>query len=284
MNRRILIGYDGSPDADAALAWALDEATRIGAPAELLYGEEWPLWVPGANMVPLQSTRSESYAEQATRRMLDSAVAWARQTHPLVRVTATTARVHASVALIERSRQARLIVIGSRGHSVVANLFGSVSSAVCAHARCSVAVVRGDARTTAPVVAGVDGSALASPVLIFAAQQAAERKAPLRVIRTWPPVTGLWESSSLITRIVTEHEREPFDTLVAAVRDTYPDLDIAGEATVAHPATALTRAGATAQLLVVGSRGRGAIRGMFLGSVSQHLLRHAACTVAVVHI
>jgi nucleotide-binding universal stress UspA family protein len=52
---------------------------------------------------------------------------------------------------------------------------------------------------------------------------------------------------------------------------------------VEHPAAALTQLSATTQLLVVGSRGRGALRGMLLGSVSQHLLRHAACDVAIVH-
>ncbi|MFD0525866.1 universal stress protein [Paractinoplanes durhamensis] len=55
------------------------------------------------------------------------------------------------------------------------------------------------------------------------------------------------------------------------------------EAVTEHPAAALAAASTTAQLLVVGTRGRGAVRGMLLGSVSQHALRHSACTVAVAH-
>ncbi|PWK39877.1 universal stress protein family protein [Actinoplanes xinjiangensis] len=82
---------------------------------------------------------------------------------------------------------------------------------------------------------------------------------------------------------VTTEEQEPFDTLVTEIRATFPELLIEAEATVGHPAAELALASATAQLLVVGSRGRGAIRGMLLGSVSQHLLRYSACPIAVVH-
>jgi nucleotide-binding universal stress UspA family protein len=70
---------------------------------------------------------------------------------------------------------------------------------------------------------------------------------------------------------------------MAGWREKYTDLDLSDEAVVEHPASALTRASTTAQLLVVGSRGRGAVRGMLLGSVSQHVLRYSACSVAVVH-
>jgi hypothetical protein len=78
--------------------------------------------------------------------------------------------------------------------------------------------------------------------------------------------------------------RNQVRSLVAAWREKYPQLDIAAEGMLEeHPAAALTRLSATTQLLVVGSRGRGAPRGMLLGSVSQHLLRHAACDVAIVH-
>jgi nucleotide-binding universal stress UspA family protein len=71
--------------------------------------------------------------------------------------------------------------------------------------------------------------------------------------------------------------------MVTDLRDTFPDLKVEAETLVEHPAAALTRESTTAQLLVVGSRGRGPVRGLVLGSVSQHLLRHSACTVAVVH-
>ncbi|GIE29728.1 hypothetical protein Ait01nite_027730 [Actinoplanes italicus] len=86
----------------------------------------------------------------------------------------------------------------------------------------------------------------------------------------------------MVTRTVTEHEREPFDALVTVVRNAFPGVAVGAEATVAHPAEVLTHASTGAQLLVVGSRGHGAVSGLLLGSVSQHLLRHSACPVVVV--
>jgi nucleotide-binding universal stress UspA family protein len=143
--------------------------------------------------------------------------------------------------------------------------------------------VRGDPGPAAPVVAGVDDSAEATTVLAFAAGQAAARKVPLHVIHAWKPVTGLWERTPMDAHLVTAGEREPFDNLVTLIRDTYPDLEVEAEAVVEHPAGALTRAGASAQLLVVGVSGRGPWRGLLMGSVSQHVVRHADCPVAVVH-
>ena len=87
----------------------------------------------------------------------------------------------------------------------------------------------------------------------------------------------------MVTRTVAPAERQTFDELVAGWRDRCPEVEISAEAVVEHPAAALALASTTAQLLVVGTRGHGALPGMLLGSVSQHLLRHSACTVAVVH-
>ncbi|MEV6305600.1 universal stress protein [Actinoplanes sp. NPDC051861] len=259
----IIVGYDSSPWSEAALTWAADEAGRTGAPLQLVYADESPV--------------------NDAAGTLDRAVARVKTIQPLIDVTARIERAPAARALVDLSLEAGLIVVGARGHSAVGGLLGSVSTAVSAHARCPVVVARGEPASHATVVAGVDGSALASSVLTFAAEHAAARKATLRVVRAWPPVTGLWEETAMATYTVTAHEREPFDAMVTEVRDTFPDLTVEAEATVAHPAGALVRASAGAQLLVVGSRGHGALAGLLLGSVSQHLLRHSECTVAVVH-
>jgi nucleotide-binding universal stress UspA family protein len=280
--KKIIVGYDGSSFSQAALAWALDEAARTAAPVELVYADEWQVLAPAARLVPARDADSGGLVTDIVSSTLDQAVAKAKKIQPMVAVTATTVHAHAPEALTDLSRRARLVVIGTRGHSAVGGLLGSVSTAVSAHAHCPVVVVRGEAIAAGPVVAGVDGSALAQSVLAFAAEQAAARRAPLRVIRTWPPVTGLWEETAMVTHTVTDEERKPFDTLVAGVREAFPGLPAEAEATVAHPAAALTQASAESQLLVVGSRGRGAVRGLLLGSVSQHLLRHSHCAVAVV--
>ncbi|GAA0504751.1 universal stress protein [Paractinoplanes deccanensis] len=281
--RKIIGGYDRSAGAQDAATWALDEGRRTGAPVEFLYAYEWPVWAPAASMVPATSVWPDEETDRAIRTMLREAVAAARTTHPDVRTAISIVHASAALTLIDRSAGASLIVLGCRGHSAVAGLLGSVSTAVSAHARCPVVLVRGDAAATAPVVVGVDDSPSSHAAMAFAVEQALARRVPLHVVRAWKPVTGLWEETAMATRTVTATERRPLDELVAAWHEKHPGLEIHAEAVVEHPATALTRAGLGAQLLVVGSRGRGPVRGALLGSVSQHLLRHAACPVAIAH-
>ena len=270
--RKIVVGYDRSPGARAAVAWALDEAARTGTPVEFLFAYEWPAWSPSTSTLPA-AVWPGGDADRAIQDMLHQLVTSARRTHPGVPTTVCSVGSGATRPLIDRSAQARLIVLGSREHSPVAALLGSVTAAVTAHARCPVIVVRGNPSATAAIVAGVDDSPEAGATLVFAADQAAARGVPLRVIRAWPPAAG----------ILTPQQRQPFDDLVASLREKYPYVEISAEAVMDHPATALGRAGTGAQLLVVGTRGHGTVRSMLLGSVSQHLLRHCACTVAVVH-
>jgi nucleotide-binding universal stress UspA family protein len=282
-SRTIVVGYDRSTDAKFAARWALDEASRTGAPVEFFYAYEWPIWAPAASMVPTPAVWPDESTQQAIKDTLAEAVADAQRSHPGVRTTIATADNEAALALVRRSAEAGLIVLGSRGHSAVTNLLGSVSAGVSAHAQCPVVVVRGRQDATAPVAVGVDGSAISEAALAFAAGEAAIRGVPLLVIRAWKPAGGLWAESPIITHAVSAEERQPFDDLVTAWREKYPQLDITAQAVVEHPAAALTHLSTTTQLLVVGSRGRGALRGMLLGSVSQHLLRHSACDIAVVH-
>jgi nucleotide-binding universal stress UspA family protein len=281
--RRIIVGYDRSSDSKAAAAWALDEGARTGATVEFFFAYEWPAWAPATGTLPVASVWPDGETDRAVHGMLNEAVAAAKQTHPGVSTDIAIVNRSAALTLIERSEEAGLIVLGSRGHSAVAGLLGSVSVAVSAHAHCPVVVVRGEAPAAGPVVAGVDDSPSAPAVLAFAFEQAAAHGVPLRVIRAWAPVAGIWEESPITTRTVTPAERQSFDDLVAAWRAKFPQVEVVAEAVVEHPAGALAEASRTARLLVAGTRGRGAVRGMLLGSVSQHLLRHSACTVAVVH-
>ncbi|WP_306213996.1 universal stress protein [Actinoplanes sp. RD1] len=281
--QRIIVGYDRSPDAKAAARWALDEARRTGVPVEFLYAFEWPAWLPATSTVPAPSVWPDGETDRAIHGALNEAVALAKQSHPSVPTHITFVHNSAALELIGRSAHASLVVLGCRGHSAVTGLLGSVSVAVSAHAKCPVVVVRGEPAVDAPVVVGVDDSASAQVALAFAVEEAVARNVALRVIRTWPPVTGIWEESPMVTRTVSEQERQPFDELVAGWRQKHPQLAITAEAVVEHPAAALAEASKDAQLLVVGTRGHGAVVGMMLGSVSQHLLRHSACTVAVAH-
>ena len=279
--RGIVVGYDRSPGARAAVAWALDEAARTGTPVEFLFAYQWPTWSPSTT--PLSAAIwPGGDTDHAIKNMLHDVVTAARHTHPGVPTTVSTVSTGAARPLIDRSAQARLIVLGSREHSPVAGLIGSVTAAVTTHAHCPVIVVHDTPAATAPIIAGIDDSPSAATTLAFAADQATARGVPLRVIRVWPPTSGIRADSRPATRTVPARERQPFDDLVASFRDKYPHIDISAEAVIDHPTTALTQAGSSAQLLVVGNHGHGTVRGILLGSISQHLLRHCACAVAVV--
>jgi nucleotide-binding universal stress UspA family protein len=160
--KRIIVGYDRSPDAKAAAAWALDEAERTDARVEFFYAYEWPTWTPAASMVPATSVWPDGETDRAIHAMLHEAVTTAGLSHPGIRVDSSMVNASAALTLIKRSAQASLIVVGSQGHSGVRDLLGSVSLAVSAHAHCPVVVVRGDPASAGPVVVGLDDSTLRS--------------------------------------------------------------------------------------------------------------------------
>ncbi|GIF23354.1 nucleotide-binding universal stress UspA family protein [Actinoplanes tereljensis] len=169
--RKIIVGYDRSADAKNAARWALDEAERTGAPVELFFAYEWPVWMPSAPSVPAGAAWPDSETDQAIKQVMQAALAEARRTHPTLTITAKTLDGIAALALVDRSARAALVVLGSRGHSAVTNLLGSVGVAVTAHVHCPVVVVRGQEDSNAPVVVGVDGSGSSEAALAFAAEQ-----------------------------------------------------------------------------------------------------------------
>jgi nucleotide-binding universal stress UspA family protein len=281
--RKIIVGYDSSTEAKAAAVWALDAAERAGAAVEFLFAYEWPEWVPAASTVGAPPVQPDGEIERAVHGMLNEVQASARRSHPSVETGTSTVNASAALTLIGRSAGAALVVLGSRCHSGVIGLLGSVSVAVSENAHCPVVVVRGDPEPAGPIVVGVDDSAPARAALRFAAEQARDRHAALRVVRAWFPANGLGDPTPEAARMVTADEQRAFDELVKQTAAEYPGVAIDGVTVAEHPAAALVRESATAQLLVVGTRGRGPVRGLLLGSVSQHVLRHSTATVAVVH-
>ncbi|MCM4084852.1 universal stress protein [Paractinoplanes hotanensis] len=283
ITRKIIVGYDRSPRSKVAADWALDEAARTGATVEFLYAYEWPAWAPAASMIPSPAVLPEEQIRRAIDDALAKAVAAAAETHPEVRTTAVTRDAGAALTLIDRSRGADLVVVGSHGYSAVSGLLGSVSVAVSAHAHCPVVVVRGRPDAHGPVVAGIDESPASHAVLGVAFDQAAARGTGLRVIRAWPPAAGIWDASPVSAGTVPAGLRHPFDELVNGWCQKFPQVHVTTHAVIEHPAAMLTDESRTAGLLVVGTHGRGSLRGLLLGSVSQHLLRHSSCPVVVAH-
>ncbi len=280
----ILVGYDGSDDATVALNWALDEAGRSGRPVRLAYVFEWLTvagWI-GPGVAP--GIWPDETARRQVEDLVRKAAADAAAERPGLTVQGEVFDGPPTLVLQERSAEAGMLVLGSRGHGGFGGLLtGSTAVSVSAHAHCPVVVVRdGQKATSGPVVVGLDGSQASLRALGFAIERAAQRDVPLRVLRAWEPPGERWVPPGFDPEQATATERASAEADLAQWRETFPDVPVEVEVTPGNPAALLVRASQAAQLVVVGSRGRGGLRGMLLGSVSQQLIHHAHCPVAVV--
>ncbi|AYF28880.1 universal stress protein UspA [Micromonospora tulbaghiae] len=280
----ILVGYDGSSDAAVALNWALDEAGRSGRPVRLAYVFEWLTvtgWI-GPGVAP--GVWPDEAARQQVEELVRKAAADAAADRPGLTVHGEVFDGPPALVLQERSADAGMLVLGSRGHGGFGGLLaGSTAVSVTAHAHCPVVVVRdGQAATSGPVVAGSDGSASALRALGFAVERAAQRDVPLRVLRAWEPPGDRWVPPDFDPEQVAASERAAAEAELAPWRESFPDVPVEIEAVPGSASALLVEASRSAQLVVVGSRGRGGLRGMLLGSVSQQLIQHSHCPVAVV--
>jgi nucleotide-binding universal stress UspA family protein len=189
--------------------------------------------------------------------------------------------------LADESEKADMVVVGSRGRGGFAELVvGSTAVALTARAHCPVIVVRGKETVDGPIVVGVDGSPASEAALAFAYDMAARRKAELVAVHVWSDVVSVWGGSVPIPDLdwdaVATDERIVLSERLAGWRERYPDTAVRQVVHEDRPAQRLITEAEGAQLLVVGSLGRGALANALLGSVSHALLHHAPCPVAIV--
>lgn len=150
----VVVAVDGSACAEAALQWAADQAAATGAPLEILTVWDWPRSYGWAVPVPSDFDPSADAA-----RLVDASEASVHASHPQVACAGVVVQGAAPVALVDASRRARLLVVGSRGHGEFAGmLIGSVSQHCVAHAHCPVVVVRGDGAPPGDQAPGADAS------------------------------------------------------------------------------------------------------------------------------
>ena len=195
----------------------------------------------------------------------------------------------AAPALLREAQDAAVVVLGCRGLRGVAGLLaGSVGVSVTAHAPCPVVVVRPCATvppgpSAARVVVGVDGCALSADAVDVAFQAAAQRGLGLTAVHAWTPPGPHDLTPSPTTSTAPNRSIDgPWTPRCSPGKERYPGVEVRSKLVRAHPGRALVTESAGAALLVVGSRGRGSLREMVLGSVSQTVLPQAACLVTVV--
>ncbi|GHE74634.1 universal stress protein [Streptomyces spiralis] len=265
MGSLVVVGVDGSSSSNAAVVQAAREAQRRSAKLRVVHAFSWPV---GPMYAPLDPSPLNHLAHDAAQL--------ARSVAPGVEVAGTVMIGGAVSVLTAESRAADLVVVGSRGMGgFIGMLLGSTAVSLAAHGECPVMVVREETDHTGPVVLGVDGSPHGEEAIEFAFAEAALRKTEIVALHAWlpdhaPAGTGM-ESA----------ERLPALAL-AGRGERYPDVTVRQDVVSGETREVLIEASRTAQLIVVGARGRGGFSGLLLGSVSQALLHHAHCPVTVV--
>lgn len=278
----VVVGIDGSSSALDAVRWAAREAARRRAALQLVSAFSW------------HDTRHIGdhghYREvmlRRTREAVSEAAETAAQAAPGIEISERVVDGFPVPRLVAASRHAGLVVIGDRGLGGFSSLVvGSVAIGLAAHAECPVVVVRGELSAgTGPVVVGIDGSQVSEAALAFAFEVADARRVPLVAVHAWTdsvldaavvPLLG-WEAIETVEQLLLAER-------LAGWGEKYPDVEVRRVVVRDRPAHALIEQAAGAQVVVVGSHGRGSAAGLVLGSVSHAVLHHAPCPVAVVRL
>lgn len=283
ISQRVVVGVDGSDYALEAVRWAAREAaSRRGSTLRIVTAR-------GALIehIPVGGNRRFEHQRVAladAEDRLDTAASVAREVAPGLEVEKETTEGTPRDVLLGEASQARILVLGHRGHGgFVGLLTGSVAVSVATRAVCPVVVVREHPSEGAPIVVGVDGSPLSEAALSFAFDIAARRQVPLVAVHTWIDVAAEPVVAAMVdVEAVLEQERELLAQRLAGWSEKYPDVEVRRHVARDHASRTLVEQSGSAGLVVVGARGRGAVAGTLLGSVSQTLLHHAQCPVAIV--
>jgi len=282
----VVVGVDGSEPSLRAVDWAADEAAVRGLPLRLVYASLWERY-EGTSLSedlakPDEQVRAEDIVDNAARR--------ARRRQPELDVSVEVLAEEPEYALVRESRDASMLVTGTRGRSGIAEaLLGSVSLIVAGHAQCPMIVVRGDhdnrARTGTHgrVVVGVGAKPSGSAAVRFAFEEARRRGAAVDVVRAWRwPAHETTDHPLMSGEPARLHEQQAVEALDAALRDAPADVE-SRRRTVEGPTRAvLVDASRDADLLIVGARRRPGHYGLQLGRVAHGVLHHSTCPVAVV--
>ncbi len=281
----VVVGVDGSEVALHAVRAAAREAADRHRPLRVVHAFIWPLM--GVPLGPAPGAPAGGGLRNQAEQCVAEAVAEAGKAAPDVAVSGTVVDGAAAAVLLAESRDAALVVLGSRGLGGFAGLLiGSVAVQVSSRADCPVLVVRGEPRADGPVVVGVDGSELSQEAVGFAFEEAARRGTELVAVHAWlyPTPAGPGDILPLVYDLdaFRQEEERTLAESVAGWSERYPEVPVRQRLVRGSPARALVEESRTAQLVVVGARGRGALSGLLLGSVSHAVLHHAHSPLAIV--
>jgi nucleotide-binding universal stress UspA family protein len=274
--KSIVVGYDGSAEAEEAIRWGAEQASLRGCPLQVVHCSLWPLLTKNLGPVPGVADSGLEHAGQAT---LDEGVAHAKAAAPGVEVRSTLVYGWPAVYLPKLSAGQDMLVVGSRGIGGFMGLVvGSVSLEMAATAACPVAVIRSDIHREGPVVVAIDASGSAT-ALEDACTLARVGKADLTVVHVQHAPAGFRMPHDQAT--AHPSSQTLLESAVSKARDLVPDSKVEGQLlTDTSIPKAILKAAQNARITVVGTKGQGLIRGTF-GSTAHAVLHHAKGPVLI---
>ena len=281
--RHIVVGVDSSDNASRAAAWAAHEAADRSLPLHVVHAID----VSGAMGRQFEPPHYPAMPSKVGEQLLERIADTLRESFPNLPVTTELSELSAAEALVELSRQAELVVTGTRGHGGFAGmLLGSVSHALAAHAHCPAVIVRSEepGSPLEEIVLGVEPGQ-AEPPIRFAFDTAAAVGASVTIVRAWW-MRSAYEGHYTVPEFNAAKATEEADLagLVKAVREQYPHVEARIDAIRGNAVPVLINAAQGTRLLVIGAhRHRGPLS-VGTGYVVQGLLAHAHTPVAVVPI
>jgi nucleotide-binding universal stress UspA family protein len=282
----IIVGADGSPASNAAVCWAAHEAVLRHLPLTVVHVVS-PAASPWSQ-APLLDEFAV-WQENEGHRILADAVKLAREAakdNPRISIESELMFSATVPTLVNLSKEAELIVVGNYGRGALArSLVGSTSSGLVRHAHCPVAVIRDeDPRmphpAQAPVLVGIDGSPASALATAIAFDEASRRRVGLIALHAWSD-REIFELPGLDWSAVKAEEERLLAEGLAGWQERYPDVTVHRLLVCDRPARVLVETSEAAQLVVLGSHGRGGFTGMLLGSVSNAVVQAVRTPVIV---
>ena len=282
----ILVGIDGSPESEAAIRWASIEAIMRDQHLTLMHAipplrVNWPAAYLESSFAEWQEANARDVIQKA-QKTVQAAVG--ESPAPMVH---TEIRHMGSVsALAIASRDAYMTVVGSLGMGAVGRaVLGSVSSGLVHHGHGPIAVIHADEAQSpgpgSPVLLGVDGSSASEEATALAFDEASRRGVDLVALHAWSDV-GVFPALGMDWRQYEDEGHEALAERLAGWQEQYPDVHVQRRIVCDQPARWLVDESRHAQLVVVGSHGRGGFSGMLVGSVSSKVAQAAKAPVIVV--